>query len=191
MTKAELRRAYLDRQKNLSPTESETLSQQIAIRLVESFDWSDFCTVHCFLPISKNREINTWLIVKQLQSDFPTLQIVVPRTNPETFTMTSHRLDAQTVLTETRWGVPEPPEGVPFEPSQIDCILLPLLAYDRRGYRVGYGKGFYDRFLAQCRPDVVKIGLSYFEPVSEIEDLNAFDIPLHHCVTPENVWTFN
>lgn len=69
-------------------------------------------------------------------------------------------------------------------------VLIPLLAFDKKGYRVGYGKGFYDRFLADCRPDVVKVGLSVFEPIDEIADLNEFDIKMDFCITPNRVWQF-
>lgn len=69
-------------------------------------------------------------------------------------------------------------------------VLIPLLAFDKNGYRVGYGKGFYDRFLAECRPDVVKVGLSVFEPIDEITDLNEFDIKMDFCITPNRVWQF-
>ena len=190
MNKAELRRVYLNQLKSLTPTEAETLSQQIADRLFASFDFSRFSTVHVFLPIRKNNEIDTWLIVKRIWADFSNIKVVVPRTNPVTFAMTSHLLTATTPLTETRWGVPEPEAANAIDPDQVDCVLLPLLAYDHTGYRVGYGKGFYDRFLAQCRADVLKIGLSYFGPVTKIEDTDAYDIPLHYCVTPEKVWAF-
>jgi 5-formyltetrahydrofolate cyclo-ligase len=190
MTKAELRREYLNRQKNLSATEVESLSQQIATRLFDSLDMARFQTIHCFLPIAKNGEINTWLIIKRLWLDFPLARTVVPRINPVDYTMTSHLLTDQTPLSETRWGVPEPEKTNTVDPVEIDCVLLPLLAYDRRGYRVGYGKGFYDRFLTLCRPDVRKVGLSYHDPVACIDDCDSFDIPLDCCITPQKLWKF-
>ncbi len=190
MNKAELRRVYLNQLKSLTPAEVETLSQQITDQLFASFDFSCFETVHAFLPIRKNNEINTWLIVKRIWNSFPAVKVVVPRTDPATYVMTSHLLTAATTLTETRWGVPEPEATNAIEPEQVDCVLVPLLAYDQTGYRVGYGKGFYDRFLAQCRADVLKIGLSYFGPVTKIEDTDEYDIPLSYCVTAEEVWNF-
>ena len=69
-------------------------------------------------------------------------------------------------------------------------VLVPLLCFDESGHRVGYGKGFYDRFLTKCRPDTQKVGLSYFPPVKEITDADSFDIRLDLCLTPEKVWRF-
>ena len=77
------------------------------------------------------------------------------------------------------------------EPDEIDLVLVPLLAFDQEGYRVGYGKGYYDKFLSQCREDVIKIGLSFFEPVDAISDINQFDMSLNYCVTPQQVYDFS
>ena len=67
-------------------------------------------------------------------------------------------------------------------PSEIDVVLVPLLCSDGQGYRVGYGKGFYDRFLVKCRPDCRKIGLSYFPPVDRIEDVTESDVKMDEVV---------
>ena len=67
---------------------------------------------------------------------------------------------------------------------------MPLLAYDTAGNRIGYGKGFYDNFLAECKADTLKIGLSFFPPEPLIEDVREDDIPLDYIVTPEDVFKF-
>ena len=72
-----------------------------------------------------------------------------------------------------------------MHPSEVDVVLVPGLAFDEGGHRVGYGRGFYDRFLALCRPDCLKVGLSYFEPISQITDIHAGDIRLDLLITPE------
>jgi 5-formyltetrahydrofolate cyclo-ligase len=64
------------------------------------------------------------------------------------------------------------------------------LCFDLRGFRVGYGKGFYDRFLKKCRADCKKIGLSFFEPVKEISDIEEFDVALNFAVTPQEIYNF-
>jgi len=94
------------------------------------------------------------------------------------------------ILNLNKWGIPEPENGSAIAPQLIDLILVPLLCFDKQGYRVGYGKGFYDRFIARCRPDVTTIGLSFFEPVDSIADVDAYDIPLTFCVTPERLYHF-
>jgi len=87
-------------------------------------------------------------------------------------------------------GIPEPQNGLTVPPSEIEVVFIPLLAYDKKGHRVGYGKGFYDRFLSKCKPNTLKIGLSLFEPEEKIEGLDATDIPLDYCVTPVKVYEF-
>ena len=90
----------------------------------------------------------------------------------------------------SEWGIPEPLGGVVVEPTKFDLILIPLLAFDKKGHRVGYGKGFYDRYLALCRPDCLKIGISLFEPVELIEDVESYDIPLDLAVCPSQIYDF-
>ena len=77
-----------------------------------------------------------------------------------------------------------------MSPKLLDVVFVPLLIFDLQGQRVGYGKGYYDRFLGQCKKEVIKIGLSFFEPVATIEDLNPYDIPLDYGVTPNGTFTF-
>ena len=84
----------------------------------------------------------------------------------------------------------EPYNNIFNDPEEIDLILVPLLAFDTYGYRVGYGKGYYDKFLKECREDLVKIGFSYFDPVDVIDDINAFDVKLTYCITPNANFTF-
>jgi len=88
------------------------------------------------------------------------------------------------------WGIPEPIEGRVVEPKEFDVVLIPLLAFDVNGHRVGYGKGFYDRYLAACRPDCLKIGISFFEVMAPIEDVEAHDIPLDMAICPTQVYDF-
>ncbi|MDY6994028.1 MAG: 5-formyltetrahydrofolate cyclo-ligase, partial [Pseudomonadota bacterium] len=72
----------------------------------------------------------------------------------------------------------------------INLVLCPLLAFDKKGFRVGYGKGFYDRFFQKCQPNAIKVGLSFEEAVEHIEDINQYDIPLNYCVTPKKLYVF-
>ena len=67
----------------------------------------------------------------------------------------------------------------------LDLVFVPLLISDENNYRVGYGKGFYDRFLLNCRKDCKKIGLNFFKPTSKIVDINAFDIALDAVIYPK------
>jgi 5-formyltetrahydrofolate cyclo-ligase len=92
----------------------------------------------------------------------------------------------------SEWGIPEPmpDSSQKVSPQKIDTVLLPLLVFDEKGNRVGYGKGFYDRFLTECRPEVQKIGLCLEEAVPLIEEVGEWDIPLDFCVSPQRCYEF-
>ena len=100
-------------------------------------------------------------------------------------------LTDSTRLKKSKWNIPEPVDGIEIAPNKLDVVFVPLLAFDGQGQRVGYGKGFYDRFLAQCRKDAIKIGLSLFEAEERISDFEESDIPLDFCVTPKKVYSFS
>lgn len=148
--------------------------------------------IHAFLPIVRQHETDTWPIIHRIWQDFPSVQVAAPITNTKTNLLTHHLLTPETPLIENQWGISEPQPGSSTEiaPEQIDIVLTPLLAFDRQGHRVGYGKGYYDRFLAECRPDCLKIGLSLFEPVEQIAAIELTDVQLNACITPEQVYFF-
>jgi 5-formyltetrahydrofolate cyclo-ligase len=197
MTKSELRKIYLARQRGLISGEQLEKSEQIAVNFFRGFDLKDVRFLHCFLPIEKNREIDTWPIFKKIWRDLPAITTVTSRVDFDKETLETIAVSPETKLVFNRWHILEPPAaaaaggGVSIEPAKIDLILIPLLAFDRRGFRVGYGKGFYDQFLSTCRLDVKKIGLSYFPPVDEISDVRDFDAKIDFCVTPDRVTAFN
>ena len=93
-------------------------------------------------------------------------------------------------LIQNSLGIEEPSGGTVLAPEVVDVVLVPLLAFDPKGYRVGYGKGYYDRYLFRCRPDVLKIGFSFFEPVDSIDDISLFDVPLNYSITPMRLYEF-
>jgi 5-formyltetrahydrofolate cyclo-ligase len=89
-----------------------------------------------------------------------------------------------------QWGIlePNPQSAIRYPLSEIDLVIVPLLGFDKQGNRVGYGKGFYDRFLARCRSNVIKVGVSFFDPIDGISDITPLDIRLDYCITPTRVW---
>lgn len=188
MNKSELRKIYLDRQKNLSPEERKSRSENISARLFDFFDFSKIRFLHCFLPITKFNEVDTEIILRKIRSDFPQIQTLVPRVNFATNEIENLLFTHETELAPNLWQISEPTHNEKIETEKIDAVLVPLLCFDMRGYRVGYGKGFYDRFLSACRDDCLKIGLSFFPPVEKIEDAWEFDVPLDYGVTPDNVF---
>jgi 5-formyltetrahydrofolate cyclo-ligase len=186
MLKKDLRSQYSKQRANIT---SELLlhnSLCIANKLLELPIWS-FDYYHIFLPILEKHEVDTTFILSILQGKDK--HIVLPKV--DTHGQLKHfLLTDNTRLQKNTWGVPEPQDGIEISPNKLDVVFVPLLAFDIQGHRVGYGKGFYDRFLSQCRKKAVKVGLSLFEPEQEITDISKTDIALDHCVTPSHIYSF-
>lgn len=188
--KQDLRKIYREKRLSLSPAQFQTLNHEL-LDQVQKVDFSAFSTVHLFLPIQGNREPDTYAIAEWLRQHHKHPQLVLSRTNPTLRRMEHVIWDETTLLKENKWGIPEPQNGTPIPSLAIDAVLVPLLAFDIHGNRVGYGKGFYDRFLAECPPTTVKIGLSLFDAGPAIADVDPFDIALDQCITPHRIWHFN
>lgn len=191
MTKKELRKQYKEKRNSLSESEYQQRCERIVEKVLENFDFSTIHYLHLFLPIRIQKEIDTFPLIEQLQLKYPQLQLVVPRVVPNSFEMEQYLYDAATI-TLSEWGIPEPmpDSSQKVSPQKIDTVLLPLLVFDEKGNRVGYGKGFYDRFLTECRPEVQKIGLCLEEAVPLIEEVGEWDIPLDFCVSPQRCYEF-
>lgn len=191
MQKQDLRKEYLQKRKALTEIEVEGFSRKIHDWFFRSIPVHAYATIHTFLPIKRNNEIDTWFIINTLQRGFAT-DIIIPRSHDDG-TMSHYLLTKDTIFEENQWKIPEPSPVGSLQSSvfNIDLVLIPLLCFDKKGYRVGYGKGYYDRFLAECRPDVMKIGLSIFEPVDEISDVDEFDVKMDYCITPNRIWDFS
>ncbi len=187
MNKQELRKFYLKKRKDLNAEEHESLSIKIKNQFI-SFLSENVRTVHIYIPILSRAEINTWPIIHELWKK--NIQVAVPVMDWGDYMLRSCQLAPDSQLKENTWGVPEPVIGVLIENELIDAIVTPLLAFDQQGFRIGYGKGFYDKYLNSIQHKPVKIGLSYFPPVEEISAPDPWDVPLDFCITPDQVITF-
>lgn len=191
MNKSALRKCYLAKRKALSSKEIAEKSQQICDLFFQKIDLKSIQFLHVFLPIKKQNEIDTFLIIKRLQEEFPLINIVVSRSFFDSFEM-QHFILEEHNLVKNKWGIFEPSQESTrdVQPEQIDLIIIPLLAFDKQGNRVGYGKGFYDRFLQKCSPNALKVGICLEEPLELIQDLNEFDVKMDVCITSERIWKF-
>lgn len=139
------------------------------------------------MPIIENKEIDTTFILSILQGKDK--NVVIPKVIGN-YGLKHYLLTDATRLRKNKWHIPEPVDGIEVKPEKIDVVFIPLLAFDEKGNRVGYGKGFYDRFLRQCRSNVIKVGLSLFKAEEKITDLTDTDIPLDYCITPSKTYSF-
>lgn len=190
MTKRELRSRYLQKRRELSEGEVRDRSERIANIFFHEVDLTRVNYLHTFLPMAKTNEPDTWIIVNRIKKDFKDVSIVLPRVSSDTGKMENYLYSGEKDLELSAWGIKEPREGIKVDPEIIDIVLVPLLAFDLKGQRVGYGKGYYDRLLCDCRPDCLRIGISLFEAVDQITDVASHDEPLHSCITPNMMLTF-
>jgi 5-formyltetrahydrofolate cyclo-ligase len=143
---------------------------------------------HLFLSIEEQKEVQTEYILHILHAKDK--EVVISKSNFNTYEMTHFLLTDNTKIKKNRYNIPEPIDGIEVPSTKLNVVFIPLLAFDNRGNRVGYGKGFYDRMLKKCTPNTIKIGLSFFETSENIDDISDNDIKLDYCITPEKVYTF-
>jgi 5-formyltetrahydrofolate cyclo-ligase len=185
MTKSELREYYLKKRKEFSEQEIIQKSHEILLQLKKMDIWNYQC-FHLFQSILSKNEVQTQELLKELFS--LKKQVLVPKV--EGLEMLNCEVNPKTIWTKGKFNVPEPLECKFIPPSKIEVVFIPLLIADKKGNRIGYGGGFYDRFLAKCPKNTLKIGLNFFPPILEIQDVEAFDIPLNYCVTPDEIVSF-
>ncbi|MFT6503958.1 MAG: 5-formyltetrahydrofolate cyclo-ligase [Crocinitomicaceae bacterium] len=189
MIKEDLRKQYLQKRLALSPKELEIISEKITHSLFSNFQFEKK-KISMFLPIERTKEINTYRIwEKALSFD---AQVAIPKLDEKSNEIKQILFESEDQLEISSWGIPEPNRGRIVAAEHFDIIIVPLLAIDQSGQRVGYGKGYYDRFLSKCSPRCKFIGLSHFDDLADkIEDCTPDDIRLDACVTPNHIYRFD
>lgn len=189
-TKEKLRAQYLNKRKQLNLAEFEQLNHGL-LEQVETLDIRHSRTIHIFLSITDKFEPDTFGMIEAIRRQHPQTRWVTSTVAQNNIGLYHFELDHLTLLRKSKWGIPEPIGGYLVPEHEIDLIFIPLLVVDQAGHRVGYGKGFYDRFLSKCRADALKVGISLFEPIPKITDPAPWDIPLDACITPSGTYWFN
>jgi 5-formyltetrahydrofolate cyclo-ligase len=184
--KKEIRIHFLEKRKAISPAKHTQWSQQIAASVLEGL-MSDQKWIHVFLPMASKAEVATQELMASLWRAGK--KVVVPKVQPKV-QLSHHLWTPSTPTVINQWGIAEPVGDKTISAEQLDVVLVPLLAIDQDGQRVGYGKGFYDRFLASCRPDIVRMGIGFFPPIAAIADIQRTDIPLDSYTTQEKTYFF-
>lgn len=188
MTKEEIREIYLEKRRALSPKQLENISDAICHHTFSNYQLEGK-KISLFLPIEGKKEINTYRIWEKAMSF--DAQVAVPKANFRTNEMKQVLFESEDQLEISTFGIPEPKKGRVIAAEHFDYVFVPLLAIDTKGNRVGYGKGFYDRFLRKCSPRCKFIGLNHFdELIDEIEDVQFHDVKLNACISPGKIHRF-
>ena len=186
MKKDELRKIYYQKRLLVDEIQRKKLIEKILQELKKLALANKYVSI--YLPIERNNEIDTYPIIELIEKMGG--KIVVPKSNFQTGIMTHFLFTKKTRLELNEFDIPEPINEKAVLNSQIDVVLLPLLIFDQFGHRIGYGKGFYDRFLSDCRADAIKIGLCDFSPVEQISPLLSSDIAMDFCITTDKFYAF-
>ncbi len=188
MNKEQLRSYHLDKRKKISPEECSEMSRLISENFLEHFQLtlSEVRYLHTYIPITAKNEVDTAHIIAHIRTHYPTITIALSKTNFKDCSMQLFEYTKDTILVENSYGILEPESGKKITPELIDLVLVPLLAVDENGNRIGYGKGFYDRFLKQCKAECIKVGLSFEPPITPFLP-DQYDVPIDFCITTKNI----
>lgn len=186
MFKKDLRKIYLEKRMTLSKDEVNFLSEKIFDKFILQFNVIENQKVSVFLPISKFNEINTLEFIKFLWSK--KVNVFIPKIIDKD--LISIKFIPETILIENSWGILEPLSNQ-NEETVFDYVITPLLYCDSFGNRVGYGKGFYDKFFQTINFDAKKIGVNYFAPTDIIDDISELDVKLDYLITPDEILSFS
>lgn len=187
--KKKLKTVFLRKRRVLQASEFEKRNALIFYHITQLIDRLDIKSVHTFLPIQKNKEVDTKIIVKYLSALGKI--VALPKIDSNRHTMIHYYFENKNQLQVGEFGILEPITGLEAHPEEFDLVIVPLLAFDRSGHRLGYGAGYYDRFLSQCRPDCAKVGVNMSAPLDSIPYMEPHDIPLNYCVTHLGVYHFD
>lgn len=177
MKKAEIRKIVLAQRTQLAEKEFLKRSQRVIETLTPLLTLGK--TIASFKAIPHRNEIS----LDSLEGNFAFPRVISAAAGTMEMVLTAE-------FANSTWGIPEPVGGIVVKPTDFDIVLLPLVTFDLKGNRVGYGKGFYDRYLVKCRPDCLKIGISLFDPVDHIEEVESHDIPLDIAICPAKMYDF-
>ncbi len=187
MLKSVARKELLAKRKNLTASECLKWDDLLLIQF-QKLNFSNVHTVANFYPLENHNEPNSLLFTRYLKLMIPGIQMVYPVVNSLSATINFYKESEEIQFND--WGIAEPTSTEIVEPSIIDAVIVPLIGFDIRGHRIGYGKGFYDKYFENYPKHRPRIGVCYFEPLSNIEDTHEFDVPLTHCITPWNSYEF-
>ncbi len=182
VSKSELRKVYLEKRIFLSEEEYELRSRLVRENFLRTYSVSSYESLHVFLPIAERKEVNTWLIIHEVRKRNPDIRIYVSK-SLKNGVLHHFLLEEDTRLRVSPWGIPEPDGHDPIALNHVDIVLVPLIISDRSGNRIGYGKGYYDRFLGEVSC-THKVGLTLSPPLDRIQYAEDHDVRLSSCIGP-------
>ncbi len=191
MNKSTLRSVYLQKRLGLSNREYKSRNAQI-LSFAKAFlaQHSSPIHIHTYLAMEEQKEASTLQMLPILWARHNT-KVYSSKTHYAERRLSHHLISAFRDIHRDKRGIPFPMQTEEFPAAIMDLVFIPLISFDRKGNRIGYGAGLYDRFLSQLRPDCLKIGLSLSPPLDHIPYTETHDIPLNQCITPLGIYAFD
>lgn len=188
MKKEHWRKKCLGQRQAMDESVYHQQSQKVYACFFKEFNMTHYSYLHTYLACPTRKEVDTWSLVHTILVNQPEIVLAAPKLLNKSGQMESRQIDQKTIFQQHAWGIQEPMGGVRIPAAAFLLVVLPIIAFDEQGHGVGYGQGYYDLFLKQCRPDVTKVGLCFEVPVPAIEDLHVYDVPMDYCITPGQVF---
>lgn len=181
--KKELREKFTELRMSLDKKSADEKSNEIHQHLFASNAFKNSKTIHTYVSMNHRNEVDTFQLIDQaLQMG---KNVVIPRIEDD-IELSHHQIRGTENLKKNDWGVPEPTGEGSVEPEDLDLILVPMLSGDRFRNRLGYGKGYYDRFLKQT--DAVRVGLLFdIQMYDERLPVNKYDVQLAMLITESGI----
>jgi 5-formyltetrahydrofolate cyclo-ligase len=189
MKKKEIRKMWLENRIRLSSEELHDKTNKIVDRF-NNVNIGSVQNLLSYYPLKEHNEFDVSICERIITEKYPSVIVAWPKIKINESNLEAHTISQNKLFIKNKFNILEPLDGDIVPPELLDIVFVPLLAFDKSGFRVGYGKGFYDHYLPRCRPDVAKIGFSFFDAVDKIEDINEFDVPLNLCITPTCIYEF-
>lgn len=189
MNKQVLRSLFLEKRLTLRQNEYDIRNAALFANTQHFLsERKDIKHCHLFATITEKKEVDTAPLLDWL-SRSDQHQVYLPRVEGKG-QLSHHLFSKETVLKTSKWGIPEPVDSESIQADVFDMVFVPLLSYDLKGNRIGYGAGFYDRFLQQTQKKCLKVGLSISPPLDNIDYAEAHDVRLDYCISHLDIHSF-
>ena len=186
--KETLRQVYLEKRLFLSTSELGRRNQLLSNLLLSSLSFERFKTIHLFMSIKGKNEVDTFGMMEKIRGLNISVQFMTSKTKPKGI-LEHYQISSNTKYEINKWGIPEPVNAPVADINEIDIVFIPLIIFDKKGQRIGYGKGYYDRFL-KLIPNTIKVGITLGPPLDKIEYVGEYDVALDACCTPFEYYEF-
>lgn len=182
---------FLEKRLTLSKNEMTWRNHELQRRAKAFIDQQEKIKhIHTYLSMGAKNEADTFPLIDWMLSERQ-ISVYSSKTYYKERKLTHHQIRTARDFRYDAKRIPEPLLTEVIDPEQFDLVFVPLISFDLKGNRIGYGAGLYDRFLKSVRPDCMKVGYCLTPPLDQIDYTNEYDIPLDYCLNHLNTYSFS